>query len=129
MLTGRTLDEAEKMVDQLIDGNGYCLIHPFDDLNIISGQGTIGLAMMDSNPDLDYLIVPIGGGGLISGISIAAKSITPNIKIIGVESELYPSMSRSLAGLSPQSGGDTLAEGIAVKNPGGSDPSNHSRTY
>ena len=74
--------------------------------------------MMEFNPDLDYLIVPIGGGGLISGISIAAKSLNPDIKIIGVESALYPSMSRSLAGLSPQSGGDTLAEGIAVKTPG-----------
>ena len=73
---------------------------------------------MESNPDLDYLIVPIGGGGLISGIRIAAKSLNPDIKIIGVESALYPSMSRSLAGLSPQSGGDTLAEGIAVKTPG-----------
>ena len=118
VLTGRTLDEAKKTVDQLIDTHGYRLIHPYDDLNIISGQGTIGLEMMESNPDLDYLIVPIGGGGLISGISIAAKSLNPDIKIIGVESALYPSMSRSLAGLSPQSGGDTLAEGIAVKSPG-----------
>ena len=118
LLTGRTLDEAKKTVDQLIDTHGYRLIHPYDDLNIISGQGTIGLEMMESNPDLDYLIVPIGGGGLISGISIAAKSLNPDIKIIGVESALYPSMSRSLAGLSPQSGGDTLAEGIAVKTPG-----------
>ena len=118
VLTGRTLDEAKKTVDQLIDTHGYRLIHPYDDLNIISGQGTIGLEMMESNPDLDYLIVPIGGGGLISGISIAAKSLNPDIKIIGVESALYPSMSRSLAGLSPQSGGDTLAEGIAVKTPG-----------
>ena len=118
VLTGRTLDEAKETVDQLIEANGYRLIHPYDDLNIISGQGTIGLEMMDSIPDLDILIVPIGGGGLISGISIAAKSLNPNIKIIGVESELYPSMSRSLAGLSPQSGGDTLAEGIAVKTPG-----------
>ena len=74
--------------------------------------------MIDSSPNLDCLVVPICGGELICGISIAAKSITPNIKIIGVESELYPSMSRSLVGLSPQSGGDTLAEGIAVKNPG-----------
>ena len=118
VLTGKTLDEAKKTVDQLIDTHGYRLIHPYDDLNIISGQGTIGLEMMESNPDLDYLIVPIGGGGLISGISIAAKSLNPDIKIIGVESALYPSMSRSLAGLSPQSGGDTLAEGIAVKTPG-----------
>ena len=118
VLTGRTLDEAKKTVDQLIDTHGYRLIHPYDDLNIISGQGTIGIEMMESNPNLDYLIVPIGGGGLISGISIAAKSLNPDIKIIGVESALYPSMSRSLAGLSPQSGGDTLAEGIAVKSPG-----------
>ena len=93
VLTGRTLDEAKKTVDQLIDTHGYRLIHPYDELNIISGQGTIGLEMMESNPDLDYLIVPIGGGGLISGISIAAKSLNPDIKIIGVESALYPSMS------------------------------------
>ena len=118
VLTGRTLDEAKKTVDNLIQTHGYHLIHPYDDRNIISGQGTIGLEMMDSVPELDYIVVPIGGGGLISGISIAAKSLNPDIKIIGVESELYPSMSRSLAGLSPQSGGDTLAEGIAVKTPG-----------
>ena len=118
ILTGRTLDEAKSKVDQLIDEHGLHLIHPFDDPNIIAGQGTIGLEIMDTVPDLDYLIIPIGGGGLISGISIAAKSINSKLKIIGVESELYPSMSRSLAGLPPRSGGDTLAEGIAVKTAG-----------
>ena len=116
--TKRTLDEAKFKVDQLINENGFHLIHPFDDPDIIAGQGTIGLEILDSVPNLDYLIVPIGGGGLISGISIAAKSINPELKIIGVESELYPSMSRSLAGLSPQAGGDTIAEGIAVKRVG-----------
>ncbi len=118
VLTGRTLDEAKLEVDRLIKKNGFHLIHPFDDPNIIAGQGTIGIEILDAIPKLDYLIVPIGGGGLISGISIAVKSINPGIKIIGVESELYPSMSRSLAGLPPKSGGDTLAEGIAVKNAG-----------
>ena len=118
VLKGRTLDEAKFKVDQLINENGFHLIHPFDDPDIIAGQGTIGLEILDSVPNLDYLIVPIGGGGLISGISIAAKSINPELKIIGVESELYPSMSRSLAGLSPQAGGDTIAEGIAVKRVG-----------
>ena len=118
VLTGRTLDDAKSKVEQLINKNGFHFIHPFDNPNIIAGQGTIGLEIIESVPDLDYLVVPIGGGGLISGISIAAKSINPELKIIGVESELYPSMSRSIAGLSPQSGGDTLAEGIAVKTVG-----------
>ena len=118
ILTGRTLDESKLTVERLINENGFQLVHPFDDPHIITGQGTIGLEIMDEVPNLDYLVIPIGGGGLISGISIAAKSVNPDIKIIGVESELYPSMSRSLAGLNLQSGGDTLAEGIAVKTPG-----------
>ena len=88
VLTGRKLDEAECKVDQLINKNGFHLFHPFDNPNIIAGQGTIGLEIIDFVPEIDYLIVPIGGGGLISVISIAAKSINPELKVIGVESEL-----------------------------------------
>ena len=118
ILKGRSLDEARQTVDELRNKYGYNLIHPYDDVHIINGQATIGLEILEAAPNLDCLIVPIGGGGLISGIAIAAKSLNPEIKIYGVESELYPSMSRALAGLSSQSGGDTLAEGIAVKTPG-----------
>ncbi|WP_000308391.1 pyridoxal-phosphate dependent enzyme, partial [Acinetobacter baumannii] len=95
------------------------IIHPFDDAEIIAGQGTIALEMLEAVPDLDILVVPIGGGGLISGIAIAAKSINPKIKIIGVQSVVYPSMAKLLCNYQlAVSMGSTVAEGIAVKTPG-----------
>ena len=115
---GRTLDECRDEVNRLINQDDSVLIHPFDDRNVICGQGTVGLEMLEQLPQLDCLIVPIGGGGLISGIAIIAKHINPNITIIGVEAELYPSMSIQLSGHKAECGGETLAEGIAVKTPG-----------
>jgi threonine dehydratase len=93
-------------------------LHPYDDAAVIAGQGTIALEMLAAHPDLDTLVVPIGGGGLISGIAVAAKAIKPGIEIIGVEAALYPSMWNKVWGDTLPVGGDTLAEGIAVKAPG-----------
>jgi len=94
------------------------MIHPYDDPLIIAGQGTIALEMLASAPQLDTLVVPIGGGGLISGIAVAAKSLNPELRIVGVQAQLYPSMYNAIKGESLPMRGDTLAEGIAVKAPG-----------
>ena len=80
---------------------GLVPVHPYDDPAVIAGQGTIALEMLADNPDLDALLVPIGGGGLISGIAVAAKALSPDIEIIGVQSALYPSMYRVLRGNDP----------------------------
>ncbi len=94
------------------------LIHPYDDPLIIAGQGTIALEMLQAVPSLDALVVPIGGGGLISGIAIAAKALKPSLRVVGVEAQLYPSMYDAIKGADLPMRGDTLAEGIAVKAPG-----------
>ena len=93
-------------------------IHPYDDPLIIAGQGTIALEMLAAVPELDVLLVPIGGGGLISGMAVAAKTIKPEIEVIGVQAALYPSMYNLIKGQQLPMRGDTLAEGIAVKAPG-----------
>jgi threonine dehydratase len=97
---------------------GLTWVHPYDDPFVIAGQGTIALEMLEEVPTLDMLVIPIGGGGLISGIATAAKAIKPAIEIVGVESMLYPSMWNAINGAQPVTGGATLAEGIAVKNVG-----------
>ena len=93
-------------------------MHPYDDLLIMAGQGTVALEMLEAVPVLDVLVVPIGGGGLISGIAVAAKALKPSLKIIGVEAKLYPSMYNVVNNTHLPMRGDTLAEGIAVKTPG-----------
>ncbi len=118
ILEGDTLAETEAFTLGLADREGLVFVHPYDDPLIIAGQGTIGLEMLDAAPDLDAVVVPIGGGGLIAGIATAMKARRPDIAIFGVEAALYPSMSDTLRGRAPSSGGTTLAEGIAVKNPG-----------
>lgn len=118
VLYGRTLVESRERTQELIDRYGYVLIHPYDDPLIVAGQGTLALEMLEDVPDLETLVVPIGGGGLISGIAVAAKAINPEISIVGVQTAMYPSMYEALRGLPASSGGDTLAEGIAVKTPG-----------
>ncbi|MCB1508377.1 MAG: threonine ammonia-lyase [Hyphomicrobiaceae bacterium] len=118
ILEGETLAEAQIAVERLIAAHDFVLIHPYDDPAVIAGQGTIGLEMLSSVPGLDDLIVPVGGGGLISGIAIAARAIKPTIRITGVESVLFPSMGAALGGREVRCGGNTLAEGIAVKNVG-----------
>jgi threonine dehydratase len=94
------------------------MIHPYDDPLIMAGQGTIALEMLEAVPGLDTLVVPIGGGGLISGIAVAAKSLKPDLRIIGVQAQLYPSMYNLVNDADLPMRGDTLAEGIAVKAPG-----------
>ena len=118
ILHGPMFDDAYAYARQLEREKGYVFVHPFDDPQIIAGAGTLGIEMLEDAPDLDTIVVPIGGGGLMSGISIAARSIKPNIELIGVEAELYPSMKCAVDGCSLPLGGDTLAEGIAVKEPG-----------
>ena len=118
VLTGTNFEDAYAHARMLEAEHDLVFVHPFDDPQIIAGQGTIALEMLAEAPDLEVLIVPIGGGGLISGIAIAAKAMKPDIEIVGVEAELYPSMRNVVKGGHDPIGGDTLAEGIAVKEPG-----------
>jgi threonine dehydratase len=115
---GATLEEAAALAKAYGQSRDLTYIHPYDDPRIIAGQGTIALEMLASRADLDVLIVPIGGGGLISGMAVAAKSMKPAIEVIGVQAALYPSMYNAIKGQSLPMRGDTLAEGIAVKAPG-----------
>src|SRR5580698_6121490 len=118
VISGATLEEAGEFVRAQSQSRGLTLIHPYDDPLIIAGQGTIGLEMLEAVPELDTLVIPIGGGGLISGIAAAAKSLKPGLRIIGVQAGLYPSMYNAVKGEQLPMRGDTLAEGIAVKAPG-----------
>jgi len=118
VLYGKIVDDAFAKARELEAKHGYVFVHPFDDPQIIAGAGTVGLEMLEDAPDLDTIIVPIGGGGLMSGVSIAARAVKPDIELIGVEAELYPSMKCAIQNCQMPLGGDTLAEGIAVKQPG-----------
>ncbi len=118
VLTGDTLDASAIAAREIAEQENLTFVHPYDDPQIVAGQGTIGFEMLEDQPDLDTIVVPIGGGGIISGIAIAAKSVKPEIEIIGVEAALFPSMSQAIHGHPPAAGGQTLADGIAVKNPG-----------
>src|SRR5215210_4852362 len=118
VLHGDMFDDAYSRARELALENGYVFVHPFDDPHIIAGAGSLGLEMLEDAPGLDSILVPIGGGGLMSGVAIAARSINPKIELIGVEAELYPSMKCAIQGCHLPLGGDTLAEGIAVKQPG-----------
>ena len=118
VLEGRNLNECEGTVNALIQEYGLTLIHPYDNELVMMGQGTAGLEMLTDQPDLDILVVPIGGGGLMGGIATIARDMRPNIKIYGVQTELYPSMKLAVEGKEITCGGETLAEGIAVKKPG-----------
>lgn len=118
MLEGETLAESQTAVEAIIAETGATLVHPYDDPHVICGQGTIGLEIVADCPDLDVVVVPVGGGGLISGIAIAVKALAPKIEVVGVETELFPSAYSALRHIEARYGGDTLAEGIAVKNVG-----------
>lgn len=113
-------DDAYKRALELRDEHGYTFIHPFDDVDVIAGQGTIALEIMDQKKDIDAVVVPIGGGGLISGIAFAVKSLNPNIKVYGVQSAGAPSMKNSIdhKKIERLPGVSTIADGIAVKEPG-----------
>jgi threonine dehydratase len=118
VLHGDMFDDAYAKARELALEKGYVFVHPFDDPKIIAGAGTTALEMLEAAPDLDMIVVPIGGGGLMSGVSIASRAIKPDIELIGVEAELYPSMKCAIEDCHMPLGGDTLAEGIAVKQPG-----------
>ena len=118
VLDGETITEAQARAEALAAERNLVWVHPYDDPRIIAGQGTIALEMLEEAPDLDILVVPIGGGGLIAGCAIAARTKKPSIEIVGVEAALYPSMWNAMNQGSRPCGGATLAEGIAVKNVG-----------
>jgi len=118
VLHGDMFDDAYARARELALEAGYVFVHPFDDPQIIAGAGTVALEMLEDAPDLDMFVIPIGGGGLMSGVSIASRAIKPDIELIGVEAELYPSMKCAIQDCRMPLGGDTLAEGIAVKQPG-----------
>jgi len=118
VLHGPMFDDAYAVARELEAREGYVFVHPFDDPQIIAGAGTVALEVLEAVPDLDTLVVPVGGGGLMSGTAIAARAVRPDIELIGVEAELYPSMKCAIEGCDMALGGDTLAEGIAVKEPG-----------
>jgi threonine dehydratase len=118
LLDGESISEAQARAEAEARERGLIWVHPYDDPYVIAGQGTIALEMLEEVPGLDVLVIPIGGGGLVSGIATAAKAINPSIDIVGVESALYPSMWNAIHGEHRALGGATLAEGIAVKNVG-----------
>ena len=118
VLEGESFDEANAHARRLEVELGLTYVHPFDDPHVAAGQGTVALEMLEDVPELDMLVIPVGGGGLASGMGTIARGIKPDIGLIGVEAELYPSMYNRLKGTDLPIGGDTLAEGIAVKEPG-----------
>ena len=118
LLHGDSYAEAYERAMELKKQRGLVFVHPYDDPEVIAGQGTIGMEILRQHPDPHAIFVPVGGGGLISGIATAAKALKPSIRILGVESRNYPSMHQRLAGLPVECGGDTIAEGIAVKDVG-----------
>jgi threonine dehydratase len=118
VLYGDTLAEAFEHSLKVRAEQGLTLVHPFDDPQVMAGQGTIALEMLAAQPQLEQLVVPIGGGGLISGVAVAAKALAPKIEVIGVQSTSYPSMPAALAGQEALCQGNTIAEGIAVKSAG-----------
>ena len=118
ILEGDTLAEAAAHAHALAGREGLSFIHPYDDAAVIAGQGTVGLEMLEDVADLDVLVVPVGGGGLISGIAVAAKALRPEIHVLGVESKTWSAMHQRLNGLPVEVGGDTIAEGMAVRDVG-----------
>ena len=118
VLHGETFDEAYAHARQLEAELGLTFVHPFDDPHVAAGQGTVALEMLEDAPEIDTLAIPIGGGGLSTGMGVAARAIRPDIQLVGVQAKLFPSMYNKLKHQHLRCGGDTLAEGIAVKVPG-----------
>ena len=118
VLYGDTLDEARGHAMQLAEQQQLVFVHPYDDEAIVAGQGTVGIEMLQAVPDLDTLVVAVGGGGLIAGIAVAAKALKPGIEIIGVQTLRFPNMFNAVKHASLPQGGSTIAEGIAVGTPG-----------
>ncbi|HEY2179293.1 MAG TPA: threonine ammonia-lyase [Caulobacteraceae bacterium] len=118
VIDGEGYDAAYERARELEAERGLVFVHPFDDFDVMAGQGTVALEMLEDAPDLEILPLPIGGGGLISGMATAAKAIKPDITVIGVEPAMYPSFTSKMRGLNTPCGGQTIAEGIAVKSVG-----------
>jgi threonine dehydratase len=118
ILHGETYDDANAYAREICEARDLVFVHPFDDPDVIAGQGTVALEMLEDAPEIDVLPIPIGGGGLIGGIATAAKAVKPGIDIVGVEPAMYPSFTARMRGLRPNIGGQTIAEGIAVKTVG-----------
>jgi threonine dehydratase len=118
VLYGETLGEAQERAQALAAERHLTWVHPYDDPAVIAGQGTVAIEMLEDAPELEVLVVPVGGGGLIAGMAVAARTLKPEIEIVGAEAALYPSFWNALHGTDLQLGGPTLAEGIAVKEVG-----------
>ena len=115
ILDGESYDDADARARAIRDERDLVFVHPFNDLDVMAGQGTAALEMLEDVPELEILPVPIGGGGLISGMATAAKALSPDISVIGVEAAMYPSFTARMRGINSRLGGQTIAEGIAVK--------------
>jgi len=118
VLAGENFDEAKDEALALVDARALTMVHPYDDRRVIAGQGTIGREMLAAQPQLDCLCVAIGGGGLVSGVVLAARALKPSIEVIGVQTDQFPAMYALFKGVELPSATATLAEGIAVKSPG-----------
>jgi threonine dehydratase len=118
ILQGEVFDDAKTHAVDLARARGLTLVHPYDDEKVMAGQGTIALEMLAVQPDLEVLVVPIGGGGIIAGMAVAAKGVNPAIQVFGAETTRFPSMYCAIRGLVPEFGTTTIADGIAVKEPG-----------
>ncbi len=118
VLHGETFDDARERALQLATEQGLTFVHPFDDEDVIAGQGTIGIEMLRQQPELDTLVIAVGGGGLISGIATAVRHLKPGVQIIGVQTSRFPAMVNAIKGQSHPQGVSTIAEGIAVGQPG-----------
>jgi threonine dehydratase len=118
ILAGDTFDDARAEAERLVPARGLTMVHPYDDVDVIAGQGTVGAEMLALQPDLECLCVAVGGGGLISGIAVAARSVNPDIEIVGVQTDRFPAMYATVKGVTLPCASATLAEGIAVKTPG-----------
>lgn len=118
VLYGDTLDESRTHALLLAEGEGLVFVHPYDDETIVAGQGTVGLEMLRAVPDLDMLVIAVGGGGLIAGVATAAKTLKPDIEIVGVQTSCFPAMVNAIKGTHYPQGSSTIAEGIAVGTPG-----------
>ncbi|MFK7840228.1 MAG: threonine ammonia-lyase [Bdellovibrionales bacterium] len=117
VLHGNSFDESVQFTLDMAKEKNYTFIHPFDDETVVAGQGTIAIEMLEQEPDLDVMVVPIGGGGLVAGMAIAAKGLKPSIEVIGAQAEKFDAMKAKFDGGDTHFGGATLAEGIAVREP------------
>jgi threonine dehydratase len=118
IVSGNSLVEAYNIAKQLEQDSGLTFIHPYDDADVIAGQGTVAIEMLTDQPRLDAIVVPVGGGGLIAGVSLAVKALSPHTDVFGVQASGFPAMRNLLRGEDTQAQNKTLAEGIAVEHPG-----------